>query len=86
MTCSDLPAPRSPRYRSLDMWRGTACLMIVLIHAANDPTHVDGPSDLGWGAYAPRLTTYSLGLTHISALDERAARRIAPVLAAHLAR
>ncbi|HEV3166318.1 MAG TPA: acyltransferase [Isosphaeraceae bacterium] len=28
------PLLASPRYRSLDMWRGLACLMIVLLHAS----------------------------------------------------
>jgi len=28
-----LPAPRSPRYYSLDLWRGVACLLVVLHHA-----------------------------------------------------
>ena len=27
------PAPRSPRYASLDLWRGVACLIVVLMHA-----------------------------------------------------
>lgn len=29
-----LPAPRRPRYACLDMWRGVACLTIVVYHAA----------------------------------------------------
>jgi len=28
-----LAAPRSPRYASLDLWRGVACLLVVLHHA-----------------------------------------------------
>lgn len=28
-----LPAPRCPRYQSLDLWRGVACLLVVLHHA-----------------------------------------------------
>jgi len=28
-----LAAPRQPRYRSLDLWRGAACLLVVLFHA-----------------------------------------------------
>lgn len=27
------PAPRSPRYRSLDFWRGAACLLVVVFHS-----------------------------------------------------
>ncbi len=33
---ADLPTPRSPRYRSLDFWRGVACLMVVVFHASYD--------------------------------------------------
>jgi len=29
----DYPAPRSPRYQTLDAWRGVACLMVVIYHA-----------------------------------------------------
>ena len=29
----ELSAPRSPRYRSLDMWRGVACLAVVVVHS-----------------------------------------------------
>jgi peptidoglycan/LPS O-acetylase OafA/YrhL len=31
---ADLPLPRSPRYLSLDFWRGVACLMVVVFHAS----------------------------------------------------
>jgi peptidoglycan/LPS O-acetylase OafA/YrhL len=31
---TDLPPPRSPRYRSLDHWRGLACLLVVIGHSA----------------------------------------------------
>src|ERR1041385_8984713 len=40
-----LPTPRSPRYYSLDMWRGIACLMIVVFHAtfyAREAVHPTG--------------------------------------------
>ncbi len=30
-----LPVPSNPRYHTLDCWRGVACLMIVIIHAAH---------------------------------------------------
>src|SRR5689334_7722377 len=30
-----LKPPRNPRYASLDLWRGIACLMIVILHAAH---------------------------------------------------
>jgi peptidoglycan/LPS O-acetylase OafA/YrhL len=33
----DLPKPRSPRYYSLDLWRGFACLLVVLHHATHYP-------------------------------------------------
>jgi peptidoglycan/LPS O-acetylase OafA/YrhL len=29
-------APRNPRYSSLDMWRGVACLMVVVFHSTMD--------------------------------------------------
>ena len=31
----ELPAPRNPRYLTLDHWRGLACLMIVVVHASH---------------------------------------------------
>jgi peptidoglycan/LPS O-acetylase OafA/YrhL len=30
-----LPNPRTPRYQTLDLWRGLACLMIAVLHAAH---------------------------------------------------
>jgi peptidoglycan/LPS O-acetylase OafA/YrhL len=30
---SGLPAPRCPRYRSLDLWRGVACLLVLVHHS-----------------------------------------------------
>jgi peptidoglycan/LPS O-acetylase OafA/YrhL len=33
VSCAD-DLPRRPRYESLDLWRGLACLMIVLVHGA----------------------------------------------------
>jgi peptidoglycan/LPS O-acetylase OafA/YrhL len=47
----ELPAPRCPRYETLDAWRGLACVLVVLFHAtyhlhyaqpgpsADDPPH-----------------------------------------------
>lgn len=32
-----LPAPRDPRYISLDIWRGVACLMVVVFHSTQYP-------------------------------------------------
>jgi thioesterase domain-containing protein/aryl carrier-like protein len=58
---------------------------VVLIQGGKDERDGDEPAELGWAAYAPRLTTYSLGLNHAFALDERAARRMGPLLRAHLA-
>ena len=29
----ELPSPRCPRYRSLDVWRGAACLLVVIYHS-----------------------------------------------------
>lgn len=31
---AELPAPANPRYQMLDIWRGVACLMIVVLHAS----------------------------------------------------
>jgi peptidoglycan/LPS O-acetylase OafA/YrhL len=28
------PPPRSPRYLTLDHWRGIACLLVVLFHSS----------------------------------------------------
>ncbi len=33
METAALPQPRAPRYKSLDLWRGVACLMVVVFHA-----------------------------------------------------
>ncbi len=30
----DLAAPRNPRFRSLDLWRGLACLLVVVFHSS----------------------------------------------------
>ena len=64
MTYSDLPAPRSPRYRSLDMWRGTACLMIVLIHAANglDLEQLRSNAQTHWASSLVALLLSRLGV------------------------
>lgn len=40
---ADLPSPRSPRYRSLDFWRGVACLLVVVFHASYDVRVADEP-------------------------------------------
>ena len=33
MFATDLPAPKNPRYNSLDFWRGIACLLVIISHA-----------------------------------------------------
>jgi peptidoglycan/LPS O-acetylase OafA/YrhL len=33
MTGATLPIPRAPRYDSLDLWRGVACLLVLVNHA-----------------------------------------------------
>src|SRR5438128_7492185 len=67
MTCTDLPLPRSPRYRSLDTWRGAACLMIVLIHAANglDLEELRASPQTGWASslVAFLLSRMGVGVT-----------------------
>ena len=35
--------PQSPRYQSLDVWRGVACLMVVFAHCLGEVPH-DGPA------------------------------------------
>ena len=42
-------APRCPRYKSLDIWRGVACLFVVVVHSvcyARDPSQPRTPADL----------------------------------------
>jgi len=46
------PRPRSTRYQSLDMWRGVACLMLVMYHATFYASH-------SWRSSDP--STWSLG-------------------------
>ena len=46
------PRPRSSRYQSLDMWRGIACLMLVVYHAAFYSSH-------SWKSGDP--STWSIG-------------------------
>lgn len=51
---ASLPAPRAPRYRTLDLWRGVACLLVVIFHSSSvayltaqaDGTLGSGPFDL----------------------------------------
>lgn len=50
---SEADGPRCPRYRSLDFWRGAACLMIVVFHAT---FYADTP------ALRQRLATGAAGL------------------------
>lgn len=42
-TLADLPAPANPRYQMLDIWRGVACLMIVVLHASFYFAYDDSP-------------------------------------------
>jgi peptidoglycan/LPS O-acetylase OafA/YrhL len=39
-----LQHPRNPRYQSLDIWRGVACLMVVVFHASLYGLPADPPS------------------------------------------
>jgi peptidoglycan/LPS O-acetylase OafA/YrhL len=47
------PPPSCPRYPSLDLWRGIACLMVVVNHSAfRQPLPARGdPTVLGWVEY-----------------------------------
>src|SRR4051794_25535587 len=42
---ASLPPPAMPRYDSLDVWRGLACLMIVVLHASMYAKYVS-PAEL----------------------------------------
>ena len=45
-----LVGPRSPRYHTLDLWRGVACLMVVVSHStlyATDPSVVAAHGTIG---------------------------------------
>jgi len=54
-----LVGPRSPRYHTLDLWRGVACLMVVVSHStlyATDPSVVAAHGWLYWSiAFTKRL-------------------------------
>ena len=45
---SDVPMPvaRNPRYLTLDLWRGLACLMIVVLHATHNATEARATADV----------------------------------------
>ena len=51
--------PRCPRYRSLDLWRGIACLMIVVFHSTEFAARLNpgAPHDWAWwlSEFARRL-------------------------------
>lgn len=56
-----LAAPRNPRYRSLDVWRGIACLMVVVYHASFYADSGSGAGLLNMSARAIfALTSYGL--------------------------
>ncbi len=47
MLQSNSPQPRAPRYLSLDLWRGIACLLVVVHHSTMYAIRPEGPpSDL----------------------------------------
>src|SRR5262245_33018994 len=45
---SDCPVPRQPRYRTLDIWRGVACLLVLLIHATRNLESIPLPIGKWW--------------------------------------
>jgi peptidoglycan/LPS O-acetylase OafA/YrhL len=48
-----LAAPRNPRYQTLDLWRGVACLMIVALHAVHHAGEMrETAGAFGKGIYA----------------------------------
>ena len=57
-----IPVPRGPRYLTLDLWRGLACLMIVVVHATHNAGEAVGTAGLtGRGALAV-LSRLSIGV------------------------
>src|SRR5438552_1862097 len=49
MNAALLPEPRCPRYHSLDLWRGVACLLVILFHATFYARAGGPPADWpGW--------------------------------------
>ena len=46
------PNPSCPRYASLDMWRGVACLMVVACHSSfPQSSPQSGSGTLTWASY-----------------------------------
>jgi peptidoglycan/LPS O-acetylase OafA/YrhL len=52
-------APRAPRYKSLDLWRGLACLFVVIFHSTSVWSHAAGKQPgtgvAGWLLQATRV-------------------------------
>ena len=53
--------PRQPRYRSLDLWRGVACLFVVVCHATK--VHRETIDDLGTTGSASGVLSWLLEIT-----------------------
>jgi len=82
---ADLPAPANPRYLMLDIWRGIACLMIVVLHAAFYFKYDDSPDVRAAAPIAAMMhSIISRFGTHQSHRFENAHRNgLAVILASH---
>lgn len=52
-------APRRPRYDTLDAWRGLACLLVVVFHAANNTAGWDGTGAGAFDAACRQALTFA---------------------------
>lgn len=59
---SSIPDPRAPRYRSLDLWRGVACLLVVVFHSTSVAAlSAEAPGGTGGGPGAFLLDLTRIG-------------------------
>jgi len=87
---ASLPTPRQPRYLSLDLWRGVACLMVIVTHSLmyvidlpDRPPTGSGP----WRLVEEALARFGVGVTIffvisgycVCAAADAARRRPAPL-------
>lgn len=55
-----IAVPRSPRYESLDLWRGVACLMVVIYHSDYYLAESTGTNQ--WPAVSAILARFWIGV------------------------